>query len=742
MTSPPRTLAILLLACALAGTASAAPTGSFEESASAASDEIRAHTRQLSETLRSSLTPELRSALVERFAPGRPEPSIRGRSLAVENICTWEQGDECGLKPSVVNNFKAATPEGRTGFEVLKPIVTCLDIKLEDECKMKPSCIWYTEDGGFCDGDFGSLLTTPVPASSCTEAEKVDVTIMSLLMREIVACGKFTTESTCNNAKGLSCGWSSNECGLAGIDLIVSLITGASKELHTVVALGRQADTCAAKTSSGDCAGVSGCSWNSGTSLCDVADATVKSIVGVETLAGVFSTWNTCQKLGTSSSCTTDANCKWVAPNCEITSKKAGEMFVDGMAASTFKTFISDGTYCTNSRASDGTTGTSSSTACVGISTREDGTTLPGTCFISDQFKVTVAGQSECFFYSPASFTTMLNEAYPGYDKRCPNVMEQFLAQSDKCEEATSKKAECGAGDYSNCKWSASATCEYDSANIWKLILGEEDGVNLISIGDSCSAQKSESACGAHQRDIDFFGLKYPDKSKVSTTLGFKGITSMDKTKAGTLQKAVADAVGGDVKAEEIAIKGVQFPVESKIELSTSKSAVDADRAGFETKFKTGLALDLGVLPSDIVVKDIKEASRRRRRGLLASGVAIDYEVDGAPDGVRAQAIAKEVTSTGGLATLKSETGADATVPAGTTPTYELRVEVEPATSDPNGVAAKLNAATITVDGVTAEHETQASVEENTAVPVSAANTYGHSVIAVLAAVAGVLILA
>jgi hypothetical protein len=177
--------------------------------------------------------------------------------------------------------------------------------------------------------------------------------------------------------------------------------------------------------------------------------------------------------------------------------------------------------------------------------------------------------------------------------------------------------------------------------NIWKLIVGEEDGVQPHLDLDSCSAQKSESACGAHQRDIDFFGLKYPDKSKVSTTLGFKGITSMDKTKAETLQKAVADAVGGDVKAEEIAIKGVQFPVESKIELSTSKSAVDADRAGFETKFKTGLALDLGVLPSDIVVKDIKEASRRRRRGLLSSGVAIDYEVDGAPDGVRAQAIAK-----------------------------------------------------------------------------------------------------
>ena len=74
MTSPPRTLAILLLACALAGTASAAPTGSFEESASALSDEIREHSRKLSETLRSSITPELRSAIGERFAPNRPKP--------------------------------------------------------------------------------------------------------------------------------------------------------------------------------------------------------------------------------------------------------------------------------------------------------------------------------------------------------------------------------------------------------------------------------------------------------------------------------------------------------------------------------------------------------------------------------------------------------------------------------------------------------------------------------------------
>ena len=96
-----------------------------------------------------------------------------------------------------------------------------------------------------------------------------------------------------------------------GIIFRLDLIRSASKELHTVVALGRQADTCAAKTSSGDCAGVSGCSWNSGTSLCDVADATVKSIVGVETLAGVFSTWNTCQ-IKEPVACTADANCKWV----------------------------------------------------------------------------------------------------------------------------------------------------------------------------------------------------------------------------------------------------------------------------------------------------------------------------------------------------------------------------------------------------------------------------------------------
>ena len=158
-------------------------------------------------------------------------------------------------------------------------------------------------------------------------------------------------------------------------------------------------------------------------------------------------------------------------------------------------------------------------------------------------------------------------------------------------------------------------------------------------------------------------------------------------------------------------MKGVQFPVESKIELSTSKSVIDKDRAGFETKFKTGLAADLGVLPSDIVIKDIKESSRRRR-GLLSSHVQVDFEVDGAPDAVRAKALASQVQSAGGLSSLKTNTGATPTIPAGTTPSYELRLDVEPVSSDPDGVAAKLNTATITMGGQTAKVETKAKVEK------------------------------
>ena len=723
MTSPPRTLAILLLACALAGTASAAPTGSFEESASAASDEISSRISELSETLRSSLTPELRSALVERFAPGRPEPHVRGRSLAAENICIWEQGDEdydfaylCNLQPSVVNNFKPASIEGRTGLEILMPIVTCLDIKLEDECKMKPSCIWYPAGGRFaeatCDGDFGSILTTPTPANSCSEADKVDETMMTLFTRESVACQKFPTESECNNAKGLSCAWQvdgADGCSMNGISFVLDLIRNSAKDLHMVVALGRQADTCAAKTSSGDCAGVSGCSWNSGTSLCDVADATVKSIVGVETLAGVFSTWNTCQ-IKSQSQCDSDANCKWANGNCELTNAKAGAMLVDGMADGAFKTFISDGTYCTNSRASDGTASGSSLSACYSNGrTKEDGSTLGGQCWIYGDFYHMVAGKYECFYWPDDPwFTNILNAPYPGYDKRCPNVFEQVTVEQAKCQAVTTE-AECGTGDYTYCKWEGS--CDYNFDNIWKLVVGEEDGTSLISIIADCSSQTTEVTCGAFERDIDFFALKYPAEAKVKATLGFAGLDTMSAEMAAKIQASVAAAVGGDVKAEEIAIKGVQFPVESKIELSISKSDVDADLAAFETKFKTGLALDLGVLPSDIVIKYIKDAARRRR-SLLSSHVEIDYEVDGAPDAVRAQAIAKEVASTGGLATLKSETGAEATVPAGTTPTYQLVVEVEPKTSDPDGTAARLDAATITVDGVTATHETNASSEK------------------------------
>jgi hypothetical protein len=223
--------------------------------------------------------------------------------------------------------------------------------------------------------------------------------------------------------------------------------------------------------------------------------------------------------------------------------------------------------------------------------------------------------------------------------------------------------------------------------------------------------------------------------------LGFANIDSMDKSNAEELQKAVADAVGGDVKADEIAVKGVQFPVESKIELSTSKSDIDKDRAGFETKFKTGLAADLGVLPSDIVIKDIKESSRRRR-GLLSSHVQIDFEVDGAPDAVRAKALASQVQSAGGLSSLKTNTGATPTIPAGTTPSYELRLDVEPVSSYPDGVAVKLNTATITMGGQTAKVETKAKVEKNTAVPVSAANGAFSAAVAFLAAIAGVAFLA
>ena len=88
----------------------------------------------------------------------------------------------------------------------------------------------------------------------------------------------------------------------------LDLVTGSAKDLHTIVALGRQADACATKTTQSTCAAVTECAWNSGTSLCDVAGATVKSIAGVETLSGVLSKWNTCQSKD-QTDCTGD--CKW-----------------------------------------------------------------------------------------------------------------------------------------------------------------------------------------------------------------------------------------------------------------------------------------------------------------------------------------------------------------------------------------------------------------------------------------------
>ena len=226
---------------------------------------------------------------------------------------------------------------------------------------------WLAEDT--CDGDFGSILTAFIPANECAEDEKVHETMQSLFDRELVACLKFPTESECDNAAGLSCSWDPNEgqCSLDGITFVLDLIRSSAKDLHMLVALGRQADTCAVKTTKSDCDTVAACSWTSATSLCDVADSTVKSIVGVETLAGVFSTWNTCQ-IKSQSQCNSDVNCEWSNGNCEITDSKASEMLVDGMADGDFKTFISDGVPCTNSRATDGTMSTASMTAC-GLST-------------------------------------------------------------------------------------------------------------------------------------------------------------------------------------------------------------------------------------------------------------------------------------------------------------------------------------------------------------------------------------
>merc|ERR1712216_850027 len=135
--------------------------------------------------------------------------------------------------------------------------------------------------------------------------------------------------------------------------------------------------------------------------------------------------------------------------------------------------------------------------------------------------------------------------------------------------------------------------------DIWKIILGDADGANLNSIIGDCGSQTNETACGAFESDIDFFSLRYPNETKVKATLSFSGLNTMNAETAARVQAAVATA-------------GVHFPVESKIELSISKSAVDADLSAFETKFKKGLAEDLGVLPSDIVIKFVQDASSRR----------------------------------------------------------------------------------------------------------------------------------
>ena len=504
MTSP-RALAsrspiLALLACVLA-VASAAPT-SAEERGTDLSAEVSAHARRLSETLRSSITPELISALGEGIAPGRPEPHVRGRSLADVGICEWVQKDAdydhaygCLLRPSVVNDFKPETVKGRTGFEILKPIVTCLDVEDKEECQMRPSCIWYPAGGRYaedtCDGDFGSILTAFIPANECAEDEKVHETMQSLFDRELVACLKFPTESECDNAAGLSCSWDPNEgqCSLDGITFVLDLIRSSAKDLHMLVALGRQADTCAVKTTKSDCDTVAACSWTSATSLCDVADSTVKSIVGVETLAGVFSTWNTCQ-IKSQSQCNSDVNCEWSNGNCEITDSKASEMLVDGMADGDFKTFISDGVPCTNSRATDGTMSTASLAACALSSTSA------GFCAAYDMFYHLVDGKYECFYWpnDPTWFNNILEAPYPGYDKRCPNVHEQSTSKRTACAAANSE-AECGTGDYADCTWQE-GSCQFPQDDIWKIILGDADGANLLSVMGDCQPQTNETVCG------------------------------------------------------------------------------------------------------------------------------------------------------------------------------------------------------------------------------------------------------
>ena len=219
------------------------------------------------------------------------------------------------------------------------------------------------------------------------------------------------------------------------------------------MALGRQADACATKTTQSTCAAVTECAWNSGTSLCDVAGATVKSIAGVETLSGVLSKWNTCQSKG-QTDCTGD--CKWANGNCELTSKKVSEALVDGMSDGALKTLIAEGTYCTNSRASDGTTTNANAyNNCYTSGGKyENGTDLPGTCYISDELKHVVAGKDECFYFPAGDswFNKIINEPYPGYDKMCPNVMDRVFIKMEECEKA-STKAECGTGNYKQCLW-------------------------------------------------------------------------------------------------------------------------------------------------------------------------------------------------------------------------------------------------------------------------------------------------
>jgi hypothetical protein len=97
----------------------------------------------------------------------------------------------------------------------------------------------------------------------------------------------------------------------------------------------------------------------------------------------------------------------------------------------------------------------------IAITTREDGTTLPGSCFGGD-FQPHRGRSVGVFLLLIGLVYHHAQRGVSRVRQEVPQCLGTVLAQATKCEEATSKQAECGAGRLQYCKWSASATCEYD----------------------------------------------------------------------------------------------------------------------------------------------------------------------------------------------------------------------------------------------------------------------------------------